>query len=310
MSLFYGPVLSRRFGYSLGIDIIPFKVCVYDCLYCQLGRTTNKTTHRGHYVDINYKNFKKELKEKIKSNTELDYITFSGSGEPTLNLDIKRLNSIIKEVTEIPVAVLTSGGLLGFEGVIEDMRIVDLIKVSLDAPCQEIFEKINRPHGDISFEKNINGLMNLLENYEGRVWLEIMVLPDINDSKESFSKFAGIIKEMEEKLEKIHLNTPVRPAASSELKVPEKQKLEHFKKILGGKAEIIGDVKRSGATKDIKDIENNVYELAKRRPVTVQDISGSLGINLNQSIKAVNSLLSEKKIKYQFRQNERYYFKE
>ena len=108
--MFYGPVLSRRFGYSLGVDLVPLKVCIYDCIYCQLGRTTNKTIERKKYVDIDFKDFEIELIKRIKDCPYLDYITFSGSGEPTLNSDISKLIGIIKKISDIPVAVLTSGG--------------------------------------------------------------------------------------------------------------------------------------------------------------------------------------------------------
>ncbi|GAG87935.1 unnamed protein product, partial [marine sediment metagenome] len=129
--MFYGPVLSRRFGYSLGIDLVPLKVCIYDCIYCQLGRTTDKTIERKKYMDIDFKNFKTELIKRINNSPYLDYITFSGSGEPTLNSDISKLIDIIKKNSDIPVLVLTSGGTLGFDGVVDDIKGADLIKVSL-----------------------------------------------------------------------------------------------------------------------------------------------------------------------------------
>ncbi len=309
MSIFYGPVLSRRFGFSLGLDIIPFKICVYDCLYCQLGRTTKKTINRGHYVEIDIKKFKVGLKEKIETNPDLDYITFSGSGEPTLNNDIRRLNHAIKEVTDIPVVVLTSGGLLGFDDVINDIKEVDLIKVSLDAPNQKLLDKINRPHEEITFEKNIKGLKKLLDEFGGKIWLEIMIMSKINDSEETIGEFSKLLKNLDTRIEKIHINTPVRPTESLNLKIPSKKKLDYIKDSFGARAEIIGNVRKDKITKEIKEIEDNVYQLAKRRPVTIKDISNSLGINLNQSIKAVNNLLGEEKIGYRFRENKRYYFK-
>src|SRR4030042_4592701 len=163
--LFYGPVLSRRFGYSLGIDLVPFKVCVYDCLYCQLGKTINKTAERKRYMDIDFKDFEIELKKRIKNYSYLDYITFSGSGEPTLNSDIGKLIGIVKENSSIPIAVLTSGGTLGFNDVINDIKGADLIKVSLDAPYNRLLKKINRPCREVNFNKNIAGFKKLLNNF-------------------------------------------------------------------------------------------------------------------------------------------------
>ena len=131
MSIIYGPVLSRRFGYSLGIDIVPYKTCTYDCIYCQLGKTTNKTVERKRYISIDLAELIKGLKKAIKDNKRIDYITFSGAGEPTLNLDIGMLIDGVKKVTNIPVVVLTGGGILYKESVRDDIKKADLVKISL-----------------------------------------------------------------------------------------------------------------------------------------------------------------------------------
>ncbi len=310
MPFFYGPVLSRRFGYSLGVDIIPFKICVYDCIYCQLGKTTQKTIERKGYINFNIRDFKNELKKRIEDSLEVDYITFSGSGEPTLNKDIRRLIFAIKEETEIPVVMLTSGGLLGFKGTIDEIKEADLIKVSLDAPNDKLLKKINRPHREISFDRNILGLKELLDSYGGKVWLEIMLISGINDSGEVLAQFKDLLESLDGGIEKIHINTPVRPAGIGNLEIPPAEKLNEAKKIFGTRAEIIGKVKKSNISLKLKDLEDDIYQIIKRRPATVMDISDSLGINPNQSIKAVNKLLGENKIKSIIKQNKRYYFKE
>ncbi|MGM0367350.1 MAG: radical SAM protein [Actinomycetota bacterium] len=310
MSFFYGPVLSRRFGYSLGVDIIPFKVCVYDCIYCQLGKTTQKTIERKGYINFNIRDFKNELKKRIEDSLEIDYITFSGSGEPTLNKDIRRLIFAIKEETEIPVVVLTSGGLLGSRGTIDDIKEADLIKVSLDAPNNKLLKKINRPHREISFGRNILGLKELLDSYGGKVWLEIMLISGINDSGEALTQFKDLLESLDGGIEKIHINTPVRPAGTGNLEIPPAEKLNEAKKIFGERAEIIGKVKKGKTSLKLKEIEDDIYQIIKRRPATIMDISDSLGINPNQSIKAVNKLIGENKVKSIVKENKRYYFKE
>ena len=135
--------LSRRFGYSLGIDIIPFKICSYDCVYCQLGKTIKKTNKRKSYIKIDMENFRQSLISTIKSSKRIDYITFAGSGEPTLKKDLGNLIDEVKKLTDIPAAVLTNGSLLHRKDVIGDIGEADLIKISLDAPDQKIFELIN-----------------------------------------------------------------------------------------------------------------------------------------------------------------------
>ncbi len=308
MSLFYGPVLSRRFGYSLGIDLIPFKVCVYDCIYCQLGRTTNKTTERKKYIDIDFNEFGSTLIKKISECKYLNYITFSGSGEPTLNSDISKLIGIIKKATNIPVAVLTCGGTLGSDDVINDIIEADIIKISLDAPDNRILKKINRPCTGVDFNKNISGLKKLLDSFSGSIWLEIMIMEGINDSLDHAAKFKELIEDLGEGIEKIHINTAVRPSGGKYMRLPSRQKLQEIKDVLGKKAEIIGKVDTKRYSRDLLMIEDEIVELLSRRPGTIKDIASALGINLNEAIKIIDKLFSEGKIKSKARQNINHYY--
>jgi len=307
--LFYGPVLSRRFGYSLGIDVIPFKVCVYDCIYCQLGRTTNKTIERKKYVDIDFRDFETELIKRIKDCPYIDYITFSGSGEPTLNSDISKLIDIIKKNSDIPVVVLTSGGTLGFDGVIDDIKGADLIRVSMDAPDNQLLKKINRPCREVSFDKNISGLKKLLNDFSGDIWLEIMILKGINDDPDSAYMFKNVIEDLGEGIKKIHLNTAVRPSDENYIKLPGMERLKKIESILGSKAHLIGKVNYKRYNTELVKIEKEIIELLKRRPVCMKDIASSLGLNLNEVIKIIDRLLSVGEIKYSINKNMKYYFK-
>lgn len=308
MNLFYGPVLSRRFGYSLGIDLIPFKACVYDCIYCQLGKTTNKTIKRKRYLDIDFDEFETELIKKLDKCPYLNYITFSGSGEPTLNDDIAKLISIVKKVTDIPVAVLTCGGTLGFGSVINEIKGADLLKISLDAPDDKLLKIINHPCKEVSFDKNISGIKRLLNSFNGDVWLEIMVLKGINDDQDSVYKFKKITKDLGEGIKKIHINTAVRPSVGGYLKIPSKKRIQEIKKILGKKAELIGKVETKKYNRNLLLIEKEITELLRRRPSNMKDISQALGINLNEAIKIVDKLFSEKKIIASSTKNTKYYF--
>jgi len=311
--LFYGPVLSRRFGYSLGVDLVPLKVCVYDCIYCQLGKTTDKTIERKKYVDINFTEFKDELKKRIKSYPYIDYITFSGSGEPTLNSDIGRLINIAKENSSIPVAVLTSGGILSFNEVIDDINSADLIKVSLDAPDDRLLKKINRPSKGINFDKNISGLKKLIDSFSGNIWLEIMMLGGINDDLDNADKFKQIIESLGDGIEKIHLNTPVRSLGEYKgrysVKIPSFKRLKEIEDILGERARIIGDVSHKKYDSNMVEIEKEIMELLKRRPVGIKEIAFSLGLNLNEVIKFINKLLAMGEIERVIRNDMAYYFK-
>ena len=170
----YGPVPSRRLGRSLGIDLVPFKTCTYDCVYCQLGRTTNKTIDRQEYVPI--KDVLTELEQKLAAGDIPDYISLAGSGEPTLNLGIGRLIAEIKSLTDIPVAILTNGSLLWMPDVQDALMAADLVLPSLDAGDEHLFQYVNRPHEEISFERMVDGIATFTRRFPGEVWLEILLL--------------------------------------------------------------------------------------------------------------------------------------
>ena len=313
-SLFYGPVASRRFDYSLGIDLIPYKVCSFDCIYCQLGKTTVKTIEREKYKEINLHSFLSKLEDIIKNAKRIDYITFSGSGEPTLNLDIGILINKVKDITDIPVAVLTNGSTLYKEDVVNDLRNADLIKVSLDACNESILRKINRPYHDLAFGNIINGMNLLSQSFKGRIWLEIMLLKDINDDLNAANEFKKILNENNilDRIEKIHINTPVRPSGFKEVFIPSLSDIQLLKNILGEKAEVINQIAENGFisdySKEHKEIYEKIVELAKRRPVTTRDMSYSLGMNINEIIKYMRLLLKDDKIKYKIYRNTRYYY--
>jgi len=145
----YGPVPSRRLGRSLGVDVVPFKICTYDCIYCQLGKTTHKTTQHSEWAPP--ETVIEQLKSKLY--TKPDYITISGSGEPTLYSKVGKVIRKIKEITNIPVAVLTNGSLLWLPDVRNSLVAADLVLPSLDAGSDQLFRYVNRPYQDIHFNK-------------------------------------------------------------------------------------------------------------------------------------------------------------
>jgi len=179
MKYIYGPVPSRRLGFSLGVDLVPYKICSLDCIYCQLGRTVRKSIVRKMYTQKN--DVLGEVKEVLDSNQLIDYITFSGSGEPTLSSDIGGLIREIKAMTSTPLAVLTNGTLLFREDVQKDLMEADMVLPSLDAASFEMFQKINRPHRALKIDLIIDGLKRFREIYKGQILLEIMLIKGFND---------------------------------------------------------------------------------------------------------------------------------
>ena len=277
----YGPVPSRRLGFSLGVDLVPYKVCTYDCIYCQLGKTTRKTIQRKEYIER--REILLQIKKAISTQQKIDYITFSGSGEPTLNTTIGYLIREIKKITSIPVAVLTNGSLLYREGVRKELFDADLVVPSLDAACESTFKIINRPHSSISFDRVVKGILNFRNEFKGRIWGEIMLVKGINNNSKEIERFKSIIAE--NTFDKIQLNTVVRPPSDKSAFPLSIEELRNIKDLIGGNCEIIPEFKRQ--KQEASSIENKkrILELIKRRPVTLSDISASLGINRNEVIK-------------------------
>lgn len=239
MKYIYGPVESRRLGLSLGLSLVPYKVCTFDCLYCQLGKTTHCTLERKEYINI--EDILTELKSWFQVNPDktrdLKYITLSGSGEPTLNLKISQLINEIKKITPLPIAVITNSALLSDSSVRKELFEADLILPSLDAVKKEIFEKINRPHPEISIEKIIGGLIDLRKEFKGKIWLEVMLCAHLNDDLRHIKRLKEIIDEINPDI--IHINSPVRTTTEPNILAVRKNKLKRIKELLGEKAQII-----------------------------------------------------------------------
>ena len=299
----YGPVPSRRLGFSLGIDIIPFKACTFDCIYCQLGPTTQKTIERKKYFSS--KEILSAIKKKLDSGRRIDYITFSGSGEPSLNSDIGKLIREIKKITSIPVAVLTNGSLLYRKSVRKDLSAADLVVPSLDAATQKAFVKTNRPHSSLKLDEIIEGLEKFRQEFKGSIWLEIMLVKGVNDSPPHLRKLKEAIANI--KPEKIHLNTVVRPPTEKFARPLSQKELEKIKKFLGKNAEIIAEFDKKAQKLSSENLEKAILSIIQRRPVTLSDISASLGAHKNEVIKYLNFLLEEGKIQYTSHKGLKYY---
>jgi len=239
MKYIYGPLQSRRLGNSLGINLTPFKICTFDCIYCQLGKTTVKTRERKEYLAPG--EIIVELKTWLEHNPEdlkkLDYISLSGSGEPTLNISIDKLIKEIKEICQVPIAVITNASLFSDASVRSTLAAADLIVPSLDTVVSTAFEKIDRPEGSIKIEEIIVGLISLRKEFRGKIWLEVMLVSGINDDLRYIKKLKEVVDEINP--DKIQLNSPVRSTAELNIKPPSKEKMNKIKEILGDKAEII-----------------------------------------------------------------------
>ncbi len=276
----FGPVPSRRLGLSLGVDIVPLKTCTQNCIYCQLGITGVQTVERKPYVPIEA--VLSELKERIAEGLRADYITLSGSGEPTLNSEMGRLIDGIKEITTIPVAVLTNGTLLADPAVRADCAKADVVLPSLDAGDEATFKKINCPHKDINFSAFVEGLCKFRAQYSGQIWLEVFFCDRINTSDEEIEKIRAAILLIGP--DKVQLNTAIRPVADKSVVRVESARLAAIAERLGTNAEVIADFSGIEGAQTKANTEN-ILEMLKRRPCTLDDICNGLSIHRNEALK-------------------------
>lgn len=280
MKHIFGPVLSRRLGFSLGVDLVPFKTCTLDCVYCQLGRTTHKTVERKSYLSLD--EIIPELNDALKQHQKIDYITLSGSGEPTLHLDLGSIITAIKEITDIPVAVLTNGTLLHLGRVRDELMTADLIVPSLDAVTQEVFCKINRPHPHIQASQMISGLKRLRDVFTGAIWLEIMLVKGVNDFPDEIKKLKDVVSSIA--FDKVQLNTTVRPAADKAIEPVSNDELASIKEWFGERCEVIAGFSENQHTIDT-NIPEKIIGIIGRRPLNLSEISDSLGLPKERTTK-------------------------
>ncbi len=239
MKYIYGPVQSRRLGLSLGVSLTPPKVCNFDCIYCQLGKTNEPAPERKEYIRV--ADILLELKDWLDHNTQeanrLNYITLSGCGEPTLNTGIGEFIGGVKKISSVPVAVITNASLLGQKEVRQALSGVDLIVPSLDAVSPEIFQRMNRPLTGVQMNEVIEGLVSLRKEFRGKIWLEVMVVRGVNDELEHIRKLKDVIEKIGP--DKIQINSPVRQTSEPGVLAADKRKLNKIKEILGEKCEIL-----------------------------------------------------------------------
>lgn len=291
----YGPVPSRRLGRSLGIDLVPYKTCTYDCIYCQLGRTTNKTIERKEYVKI--EDILTELDVKLDLDPKPDYISLAGSGEPTLNLRIGDLIEKIKGMTKIPIAVITNGALLWREEVRDALMGADLVLPSLDAADDTMFHYVNRPHEDITFSKMIGGIDDFIRTFQRSVWLEVFLLADVTAIPAEVEKFAVLVGKL--RPERVQLNTVYRPSAEDFAGAVSVEQLRKFQNYFTGNVEIIvGYASGPSPAGETISVEADIISLLKRRPCTLQDVSAGLALSPMTVMKVLNTLCQRGKVEY------------
>lgn len=290
----YGPVPSRRLGRSLGIDLVPYKTCTYDCIYCQLGKTTNKTLERRNYVPVD--GVLPELKEKLSSGVPCDYISLAGSGEPTLHASMGELISKIKEMTRIPVVVITNGSLLYLPEIRKELMRADLVIPSLDAGDAALFEYVNRPHPDIVFERMTEGLVKFAKEFKGRLWLEVFLVSGVTGLASEVKKIAAWTEKIS--AEKIQLNTVNRPAYEDFACAVDPQQMRTLAGLFTGAVDILGGAPTAFASPSAGSdaTDEDILNLLARRPCTLEGITLGLNLHAHDAVKRLERLLKGEQI--------------
>jgi len=276
----FGPVLSRRLGISLGVDLVTHKICSLDCVYCECGKTTRLTLDRGPYVLFDA--VKTELDHYWEHNENPDYITLSGSGEPTLNQDLGRVIAYIKaQKPEIRVAVLTNSTLLNDPKVRQELAQADLVVPSLDAVSKAAFLKLNRPCKALLVEDMIQGVQTFANKFTGKIWLEIFILPGVNDTKEELTALKKVISSIDPEM--VQLNTLDRPGTVSNLRPASKEELDRVKEILDMDIiQIIAKVTDKKNMGQHRDMASAILETIHRRPCTRDEMVAVLTADPDQ----------------------------
>jgi len=268
MKYVFGPVSSKRLGQSLGVDLLPSKSCTWNCLYCQLGKTRDFVTERQEFFPR--EEILEEIRQSLKVSTNLDWITFVGSGETLLYKGIGWLIAETKKLTTVPVAVITNGSLLYLPEVREELLFADAVLPSLNAGSDALHNKIDRPASGLTFQQHIDGLVAFRREYTGCFWIEVMLLGGINDSDEALHDLATTLKRIHPDM--VHLVLPTRPAPEQQVQLPSSERLERAITILSEVATVVHPLKGSMDLRNAPDLLEAVTAIVSRHPVQQREL--------------------------------------
>ncbi len=271
----FGPVPTRRLGRSLGVDPVPLKTCNFNCVYCQLGRTTRLSTRRKAFFNVCEVLAEVVTTVADRGTDAIDWITFVGSGETAL---FSRLGSLIRYVqtaTRLPVAVITNGSLLSVPAVRRELAAADAVLPSLDAGSEDLYLRINRPHRSFTFADHIRGLREFRNEYGGRLWIEVMLVSGVNDSEDAVTDLASLLHGIG--ADEVHLTLPDRPPSEPWVEAPEPAIVARARELIGSTARVpepdsIGDVLEPGG-----DIAGATAAVLTRHPMREAELVHLLG---------------------------------
>ncbi len=274
MKYVYGPVPSRRLGQSLGVDTIPLKTCNWNCVYCQLGRTVPLTNARREYfpsVDI-----LAEVQAALASHQpgEIDWVTFVGSGEPTLHSNIGWLIREVKAITDLPVAVITNGSLLYLPEVRRALAPAHVVMPSLDAGTAVLYRQINRPHPAVTFDRLVAGMVAFRQEYEGKIWVEVMLVQGLNDTETALQEIAAVLRRI--RPNEVHINLPTRPPAETWVRPSDAEGLLRARAILGDIATVVHPIEGEFDLSGYETAVDAIIAIITRHPMRQEELERTL----------------------------------
>jgi wyosine [tRNA(Phe)-imidazoG37] synthetase (radical SAM superfamily) len=270
MKYVFGPIPSRRLGHSLGIDTIPLKTCNWNCVYCQLGRSVPLTIERGEYAPRD--ELLAEVKQALAASRpgEIDWVTFVGSGEPTLHSGIGWLIRQVKALTSLPVAVITNGSLLYLPEVRAELSTADAVLPTLDAGNAWLYRQINRPAPHFTFDRLVEGLYLFRQTYSGQLWIELMLIQGMNDTEEALQELALILKHIQP--DQVHITLPVRPPAEVWVRPSDDSGLQRAEEILGKVVPISTPAASEARAVRVGDLAETVLSVVTRHPMREEEL--------------------------------------
>ncbi|MAT98286.1 MAG: radical SAM protein [Anaerolineaceae bacterium] len=274
MKYIYGPVPSRRLGQSLGIDTIPLKTCNWNCVYCQLGRTVPLTNERKIYFPT--EEILDEVQTVLANHApgDIDWVTFVGSGEPTLHSGLGWLIQQVKQLTDLPIAVITNGALLYLPDVRRDLAQADAVMPSLDAGTAVLYRQLNRPHPEVTFTRLVDGLEAFRQGYSGQLWIEVMLMQGLNDSESALRDIAAVLRRI--RPDEVHLNLPTRPPAETWVRPSDEEGLLRARAILGDVATVVHPVEGSFDLSGFETAVEAIISIITRHPMRQEELERTL----------------------------------
>ena len=274
MKYVFGPVPSRRLGQSLGIDPVILKTCNWNCVYCQLGRTIPLINQRKEYIptqDI-FSQLVQALEDHQKGG--IDWITFVGSGETMLASNVGILIEQIKQITKIPIAVITNGSLLYLPEVRRELLLADAVLPSLDAGNAKLYKRINRPHPQVTFNRLVNGLKLFRQEYHGKLWIEVMLIKDLNDSEETLTEIASHLRVIQP--DEVHILLPTRPPVEPWVKPADHEGIQRAQDIFGSIARVVNTTDGVFELAENENLVDAVIDIITRHPMKESELLETL----------------------------------